>query len=130
MFKSIEEFAHAMLDGRVFEFRNCNYYWNKKECKFWIKKKQGIDKGAQIWPHSFKNYNKVKEVHWHNNIPLQGVLCCVWHGKDFDEKLIVVIKKYRIIDYLYEDDRGCLWDNAFPLTFKEISQYILQDQQP
>lgn len=132
MFSSKEEFAKAMIDGRVFKRGRTTFYakWECPDDDKWPGRLKFYWKGAgeqheiqDFW----KVYWEVAEVlPWYERIPEQKILCWVW---DKDKK---AASPQIVIGYVLEDGypfvTGCSrWRNAEPITLDEAKKLIVEE---
>lgn len=135
MFKTKEQFAKAMIDGRVFKDKvGARYFaeWNARgELRFYVKfPSYDIDEIAGLWD----DYDKITEVlPWNSSIPEQGVLCWVWdHDKEL--KRFALVMEFNADHNLpfktKTNSTGVLvgWRNAEPVTLEGVKQYIAEAQ--
>jgi len=123
MFKTTADIYKALLEGKKIK------HLDLERGIFVFLQAGNLHKevGGRIYKTSydFEDYSKWQEyieLPWYANIPAQGILCWVWDG--VIEKEYVAMIKRRDKDLLggmvfYETDT-CFWNNATPLTRKEV----------
>lgn len=133
MFKSVKEFAEALLEGKEFTFSKQFRHHDRYGRIFFFKdgfKWRDIDHPIEdeMNQSDFYTYHKVEEYkkpHWHDNIPEQGILCWV---KDSP------LEKARLgLVFDYNPNRLDPYSTAFsafkfatPLTLEEVKQFTYQ----
>lgn len=133
MFKSVKEFAEAMLQGRKFifseEYKNLSRYgltFFFKEGFKW-ENKEDCTTGTMD-ETDFNSFNKVEEYskpQWHDNIPKQGILCWVRIFPSDRPRLRLVLRYCNSSDYSYVTECAS-YLYATPATSEEVKQFIYQ----
>lgn len=129
MFKSVKEFAEALLEGRKFVFREEYKNLSKYRQVFFFKEgfrwknKDDHTKGTMD-EDDFNSFDKVEEfLNWYDNIPKQGILCWVRIFPGDRPRLRLVLSYCHSSDYPYTTEcAGYIY--AVPATPEEVKQFI------
>lgn len=134
MFKSKEEFAQAMLEGRKFltPLRLLVFADLEKHptSPFRLENTCGL---SEPLDDAWSLFDKVTEIiepaPWYENIPEQGVLCWVWSTDDeLDKEIRIVVGYNKFSGYPFLLKDGVL-TNVTPLTPEEAMNLVYQGEQ-
>jgi len=75
-----------------------------------------------------KYYPYIESKEWYEEIPEQGILCWVWDRANIHYKSLKLIKRKSLNTGRYVTDANVLYDNAVPVTEKEIMHFIYKPE--